>query len=194
MLFYDVADLEHPRLVREHVVPLPVFQTADNKRRVAAQSELLALGAHHFLLLCRDGGNGYGLPSAASLYRRIELLDTSQASNIAGSPFDATTPVAPEGKLVDGITTATPSPFIDLNDNAELGLASTTASRTTAPICRRSGRGWGWRRPSTRPTRATSSCWFPTTMISSRRTGFRPAPPTRIRAASISPRCCWCTA
>jgi len=121
MLFYDVADLEHPRLVREHVVPLPVFQTADNKRRVAAQSELLALGAHHFLLLCRDGGNGYGLPSAASLYRRIELLDTSQASNIAGSPYDATTPVAPEGKLADGITPATLSPFIDLNDNAELG-------------------------------------------------------------------------
>jgi hypothetical protein len=120
LLYYDLADLDRPRLVREHVVPLPVFDTADGKRRVAAQSELLALGETRFLLLCRDAGNGYGMDGATSRYRTIELLDTAQATNIAGMPFDGTVAVAPKGKLADGIVPATLTPFIDLNDNAQL--------------------------------------------------------------------------
>ena len=51
ILYYDIADLEHPKLVREHVVPLPFYKNADGKTRVAAQSELLALDETHFLLL-----------------------------------------------------------------------------------------------------------------------------------------------
>jgi hypothetical protein len=43
MLTYDVSRLDHPILVREHVLALPAFTTADGKRRIAAQSELLAL-------------------------------------------------------------------------------------------------------------------------------------------------------
>src|SRR5262249_13072755 len=35
LVYYDVADREHPRLVREYVVPLPLFETADGERRVA---------------------------------------------------------------------------------------------------------------------------------------------------------------
>jgi hypothetical protein len=121
MLVYDIADLDHPRLVREHVVALPAFQNAEGKRRIAAQSELLSLDDNHFLLLCRDSGNGYGLPGATSLYRRVELLDTSQATNIAGTPYDDTIPVAPGGKLAAGVTPARLVPFIDINDNRELG-------------------------------------------------------------------------
>jgi hypothetical protein len=120
ILYYDIADLEHPRLVREHVVPLPVFANAEGKPRVAAQSELLALDETHFLLLCRDSGNGYGTDGAMSRYRVVELLDTSEATNIAGSQYDGTAPVAPEGKLADGIVPAALTPFIDLNDNAQL--------------------------------------------------------------------------
>ncbi|MGE5538458.1 MAG: esterase-like activity of phytase family protein [Gemmatimonas sp.] len=121
ILFYDVSDLSRPRLVREHVVPLPVFTGADGKQKVAAQSELLALGDDLFLLLCRDGGAGYGLKDPTSRYRRIELLDTSKATNIAGTDYDRRTPVAPNGQLAAGVTPATLRPFIDLNDNAELG-------------------------------------------------------------------------
>jgi hypothetical protein len=122
MLYYDVADPNHPRLAREHVVALPVFTSAEGKPRVAAQSELLALDENRFLLLCRDGGNGYGTKGAtSSLYRRIELLDTSQASNIAGSAYDGTVAVAPDGKLAQGIVPATLTGFIDINDNAQLG-------------------------------------------------------------------------
>jgi hypothetical protein len=120
MLYYDLADLDHPKLVREHVVPLPEFVTAAGKKRVAAQSELLAVDATHFLLLCRDSGNGYGLEGATSLYRKIEILDASDASNIAGSAYDGAEPVAPKGKLAEGVVPATLTTLIDINDNAQL--------------------------------------------------------------------------
>ena len=120
LLYYDIADLQRPKLVREHVVPLPVFETADGQQQVAAQSELLALDDTFFLLLCRDTDNGYGTAGATSRYRSIDLLDTSSATNIAGSRYDSTTPVAPGGKLVDGIVPATLTRYIDINDTAEL--------------------------------------------------------------------------
>jgi hypothetical protein len=120
MLYYDISDIDHPALVREHVVRLPAFKSAEGKRRVAAQSELLALDEDHFLVLCRDTGNGYGVEGTTSLYRRIELLDTSQATNIAGTRYDGLTPVAPKGRLTDGVVAAATQPFIDINDNAEL--------------------------------------------------------------------------
>ena len=120
LLYYDVADRERPRLVREYVVPLPLFESADGERRVAAQSELLALDETFFLLLCRDSGNGYGTGGATSRYRSIDLLDTSWATNIAGSRYDGTVPVAPNGKLVDGVVPATLTPYIDINERAEL--------------------------------------------------------------------------
>ncbi len=120
MLYYDLSDPNHPTLAREHVVPLPIYETAEGRRRIAAQSELYALDETHFLLLCRDGGAGYGTDAAASLYRRIEILDTSKATNIAGSSYDGLLPVAPMGKLADNVIPATLTPFIDLNDNAQL--------------------------------------------------------------------------
>ena len=120
MLYYDVADLDHPALVREHVVVLPAFTTADGKRRIAAQSELLALDQDHFLLICRDANTGYGMEGATSRYRRVELVDTSAATNIAGGRYDGVEPVAPKGHLVDGIVPAARQSFIDINDYAEL--------------------------------------------------------------------------
>jgi hypothetical protein len=120
LLYYDVADPDRPKLAREHVVPLPVFETAPGELRVAAQSELLALDETFFLLLCRDAGNGYGTDSAASRYRSIDLLATARATNIAGSGYDGTVPVAPGGKLVDAVVPATLTPYIDINNTAEL--------------------------------------------------------------------------
>jgi hypothetical protein len=120
MLYYDVSRIDHPVLVREHVVALPAFTTADGKRRIAAQSELLALDETHFLLICRDTGNGYGMEGTTSLYRRVELVDTSHATNIAGTQYDGLAPVAPKGRLMDGIVPAARQAFIDLGDNAEL--------------------------------------------------------------------------
>jgi hypothetical protein len=120
ILYYDISAIDRPALVREHVVVLPAFMTADGKRRIAAQSELLALDETHFLLLCRDSDNGFGQKGATSRYRRIELIDTSGATNIAGTRYDGPEPVAPKGRLVAGIVPAMRETFIDLNDNAEL--------------------------------------------------------------------------
>ena len=120
ILYYDISTIDRPVLAREHVVVLPAFTTADGKRRIAAQSELLALDETHFLLLCRDSDNGYGQKGATSRYRRIELIDTSAATNIGGTRYDGLEPVAPKGRRVGGIVPAAGETFIDLNDNAEL--------------------------------------------------------------------------
>jgi len=120
MLVYDIADRDHAKLVHEYVVPLPIFTDAKGKRRVAAQSELLALGDTRFLLICRDVGNGYGLEGSTSRYRRIELVDIAQATDIAGTKYDGVVPVAPSGNLVGGIAPAVLTTFIDMNDNSQL--------------------------------------------------------------------------
>jgi hypothetical protein len=120
MLVYDIADRDHAKLVHEYVVPLPIFTDAKGRRRVAAQSELLALGDTRFLLLCRDTGNGYGLEGATSRYRRIELVDIAHATDIAGSQYDGLVPVAPGGNLAGGTAPAVLTTFIDMNDNAQL--------------------------------------------------------------------------
>ncbi len=119
ILMYDVADAAAPKLKAEHVVPLPVFK-AGERTLVAAQSELTALSDTLFLLLSRDSGNGYGMKGATSLYRRIDLLDISKATNIAGTAFDGAKPVAPAGILDASIQPATLTGFIDLNDAADL--------------------------------------------------------------------------
>jgi hypothetical protein len=121
MLFYDVSDPAQPKLTRHVVVELPAFTDAKGRRRIAAQSELLAIGNDRFLLLCRDGDNGYGLKNATSAYRRVDVIDLSGATNLIGTPYQDTTPVAPGGRLATGIKVATLSSFIDLNDNAQLG-------------------------------------------------------------------------
>jgi hypothetical protein len=119
-LVYDVADPAQPRLTGEYVVPLPTFKDAKGKTAVAAQSELVALSDTLFLLLCRDSNNGYGLAGDTSLYRRVELLDLSKATNLAGTACDGSTPVAPKGKLDPAIQPATLQSLVDLNDNAQL--------------------------------------------------------------------------
>jgi len=121
ILMYDVTDPAAPKLKAEHVVPLPVFKDAGGRTLVAAQSELAALSDTIFLLLSRDSGNGYGMKGATSLYRRIDLLDLSKATNIAGSAFDGPKPVAPAGVLDPAIVPATLTGFVDLNDAADLG-------------------------------------------------------------------------
>ena len=72
-----------------------------------------------FLLLVRDG-NGFGTKNAESLYRKIELLDVSGATNLVGSKYEGLTPVAPGGKLEADVVPAKLTPFIDINDKAQL--------------------------------------------------------------------------
>ncbi|MBZ9748685.1 esterase-like activity of phytase family protein [Mesorhizobium sp. CO1-1-7] len=122
-LVYDASDLAHLKLAHEYVVPLPVFKDAKGKTKIAAQSEIVALSATSFLMLARDSGNGQGLKKGdASLYRQINIVDVSGATDIAGGAFDAADkPVAPKGVLDPSVTPAKLTPFIDINDATALG-------------------------------------------------------------------------
>ncbi|MEK1854148.1 MAG: esterase-like activity of phytase family protein [Phyllobacterium sp.] len=119
-LFYDAANPAQLKLAHEYVVPLPVFTDAKGKKKVAAQSEIVALSDHTFLMLARDSGNGFGQKGETSLYRSISVVDVSAATDIAGSAFDADKPVAPKGELDASVKPATLTPFIDINDSTEL--------------------------------------------------------------------------
>jgi hypothetical protein len=128
LLAYDLRQ-NKPRLVGEYVVQLPLYQDQTKTTPTlltAAQSEMLALNDHQFLVLARDSsvGETYGQavpPTPGSVYRSIDLLDISGATNIAGTPYDnAATPVAPLGILNSSITPATYQKFLNINDNAQL--------------------------------------------------------------------------
>ncbi|MGN7293642.1 esterase-like activity of phytase family protein [Rhizobium sp. SAFR-030] len=118
-LVYDATDIDALKLVHEYVVPLPTF---DNKGKVAvaAQSEILALSDKAFLMLARDSNNGQGLKGDTSVYRKIELVDLSGATDIANGDFDAMKPLAPKGVVDAAVKPATLKSFIDLNDSKEL--------------------------------------------------------------------------
>ncbi|NTF41960.1 esterase-like activity of phytase family protein [Agrobacterium rhizogenes] len=119
-LVYDASDVAHLKLVHEYVVPLPVFTNEKGKTVVAAQSEIVALSPTRFLMLARDSGNGYGQKGDKSLYRSIDIVDVSSATDIAGSKFDTGTSVAPKGVLDSTVKPAAVSQFIDINDGADL--------------------------------------------------------------------------
>ncbi len=121
-LVYDASDVKNLKLIHEAVVPLPTF-VDDGKTKVAAQSEIVWIGPRRYLMLSRDSNNGYGQKGAASLYRQITVLDLNGSTNIAGTQYDVAQPIAPKGVLADGIKPAALSPFIDINDAAELAKA-----------------------------------------------------------------------
>jgi hypothetical protein len=117
LLAYDITGT--PRLIHEYAVQLPTYQE-DDMTNVAAQSEMLAIDDHRMLLLCRDSGGGVASKRAASLYRRIELIDTKGATDIAGRYDGAADSIAPKGMLRSDIRPVAMSDFVDLNDNAQL--------------------------------------------------------------------------
>ncbi|HEY2210418.1 MAG TPA: esterase-like activity of phytase family protein [Bradyrhizobium sp.] len=124
LLAYDLRSHE-PKLIGEYVVQLPLFQdqtTSTQTLLTAAQSEMLALNDHQFLVLARDSSVGETYPATpGSKYRSIDLVDISGATNIAGTAYDnAGTPVAPHGVLNSSITPAAYQKFLDINDNTQL--------------------------------------------------------------------------
>jgi hypothetical protein len=116
LLAYDIKAA--PRLTHEYVIQLPLYE--DSGPAVAAQSELLMVDDHRFLLLCRDSGGGLASKRPNSLYRKVELVDIAQATDIAGRYDQATDSVAPKGQLRDNIVPAAMTDFLDLNDNSQL--------------------------------------------------------------------------
>ncbi|AWB09246.1 hypothetical protein A6A40_30315 (plasmid) [Azospirillum humicireducens] len=120
LLIYDVSrNPDSPTPIGHYVVQLPTFQSG-NKTLVAAQSEMLALTDKQFLVLSRDSNNGQGMDGTDSLYRSIDIVDVSNATNLVGTVYEDTTPVAPGGNLAASVTPASYTQFLSLNDNGQL--------------------------------------------------------------------------
>lgn len=119
---YDISDSAKPTYLAEYVVPLPKYVNADNKTRIAAQSEIKVLSDTQFLILARDSGAGHGQDSSQSIYRHADIFDISAATDIKGDTYDCPTCsiASKDGDLKDGITTAEYCSFLDFNVNSEL--------------------------------------------------------------------------
>lgn len=113
---YDVSNLDQISLTGEYAVQLPKFQQGSNTL-VAAQSEILALSDTQLLILPRDS-NGFQVGTETSNLRRVDVLDISNATNILGETYESQ--IAPGGVLNTSITPALYTPFLDINNNAEL--------------------------------------------------------------------------
>lgn len=115
---FVVMDLECeeevPPVIAQYVVPLPVYEDADGKDKVAAQSEIKYISDTQFLVLARDG-NGRGEKDTESLYRHAGVFDISNATDVSGVDT-----VAPNGTLSANITTAEYCPFLNYNINSQL--------------------------------------------------------------------------
>jgi hypothetical protein len=124
LLGYDISGTT-PTLIHEYVVQLPLFQdqtTTKTSLLIAAQSELHALNDHQFMVLARDSSVGEISPSTpGSVYRSVDLIDTTGATDIANTAYDGPTgSVAPNGVLNPGVTPVAYQKFLDINDNTQL--------------------------------------------------------------------------
>lgn len=124
VLTYDISSNATPSSPTGHfVMELPTFTRSGNGGavdRTAAQSEILALNDHQFLILPRDGngrGPGDGL---ASVYKTVLLVDTSDATNIAGTAFEGTTPVSPAAALDPSVTPVASVEVVNILNLADL--------------------------------------------------------------------------
>ncbi|EOD50508.1 putative outer membrane autotransporter protein [Neofusicoccum parvum UCRNP2] len=113
---YDISDPSRPARTAAHVVALPTYANAAGKTRVAAQSELLALGPSHFLVLARDSGAGRAAAATDSLYRHVDAFDVANATNLV----DGTGAATLDGALAPGVVPAEYCAWLDFNVNAQL--------------------------------------------------------------------------
>ncbi|MCC7272187.1 MAG: esterase-like activity of phytase family protein, partial [Alphaproteobacteria bacterium] len=126
LMVYDIQQSRTPTApIAQYVLQLPSYTLAGNGNatdRTAAQSEILALNDKQFLVLSRDG-NGLGVGTTnPTVFKNIMLVDTTGATNIAGTPFETgTTPVSPAGQLSPTITPVTKSLFVNMLNPTQLG-------------------------------------------------------------------------
>lgn len=127
ILMYDVSGNATPSApMASYVVQLPTFTAAGNgaaTNRTAAQSEMIAINGTQFLMLARDNGAGQGVPAGSPIVTKsIYLVDISQATNIAGTPFDTTAggQVSPNGVLNPAITPARSVELINMLNTPQL--------------------------------------------------------------------------
>ena len=143
VLVYDISTNRTPTTpISEYVLQLPVYNNSStgtgNATATAAQSEILALNNTQFLVLSRDG-NGRGAGTNAIAFKSVLLVDTSGATNIAGTAFAGTTPISTSagsnlsGALVPGITPVQQVELVNILNTAQLSRfgVNTTVTPST---------------------------------------------------------------
>jgi len=95
VLAYDVSKDPAPAQPKaHHVIQLPAYD-ADGKggapNRTAAQSEIVALDDHRFLMLSRDGAGQGADNKNPIVYKSILLVDLTNATNLAGTEYETGT-------------------------------------------------------------------------------------------------------
>ncbi|MEJ0099107.1 MAG: esterase-like activity of phytase family protein [Pseudomonadota bacterium] len=95
VLVYDVSRTPVPKHpIAHYVVQLPAYNDAGTggaPNRTAAQSEIRALSDHQFLMLSRDGAGIGATDGKPVVYKSILLVDTSGATNLAGTAYETGT-------------------------------------------------------------------------------------------------------
>ncbi|QTL04255.1 esterase-like activity of phytase family protein [Aquabacter sp. L1I39] len=128
ILVYDIAADPTPKApVAVYALTLPVYASRGDGKidRTAAQSEMVALDDHRFLILARDG-NGLGSKPGPEVFKAVLLVDVSGATNLAGTDYETTTrPIAPaqDGRNVldPSIRPATADVLVNLLNPDDLG-------------------------------------------------------------------------
>ncbi|KAF1837088.1 hypothetical protein BDW02DRAFT_492295 [Decorospora gaudefroyi] len=104
-------------LEAEYAVQLPMLSSG----KVAGQSEIHYISDTHFLVLARDSNAGRGQDSTESIYRNVDVIDISDATNIAGKVDAIGGQVASTtGVLNSDIVPATYCPWLSFNNNDQL--------------------------------------------------------------------------
>jgi hypothetical protein len=127
ILVYDISRQATPREPNGHfVLELPVYTDAGDgnpANRTAAQSEMVALSDHQFLVLARDsiGRGATASPSKTPVVKSVLVVDTAGATNLAGTRFETSTePVARKGHVVAGITPVRAAELVDVLNPVQL--------------------------------------------------------------------------
>ncbi|WP_244511405.1 esterase-like activity of phytase family protein [Luteibacter sp. UNCMF331Sha3.1] len=135
VLVYDVSHDATPRRpVAHYVVRLPTYAekgSGGEPDRTAAQSEIRVLDTHRFLMLARDGAGLGADESKPIVYKSVLLVDTRQATNLAGTAYETATTSLRDarGELRPGIRTAAWKPLVDLLDPADLARFGLSVDR-----------------------------------------------------------------
>ncbi len=125
ILVYDISQTRTPKApIGHYLLTLPTVREAGDGQAAdatAAQSEMLALNDHQFLVLARDA-NGRGKGTAnAPVFKSVLLVDTDGATNLAGTPYELTAkPVARNGAPIAGLTPATQAELVNLLNPVQL--------------------------------------------------------------------------
>ena len=125
VLVYDISKTRTPKApIGHYVLQLPTVRVKGDGQPAdvtAAQSEMVALNDHQFLVLSRDGnGRGTGKPNDG-VFKSILLVDTRGATNLAGTPYEqGVQPVAKAGALVDGVVPVKQVELVNFLDPVQL--------------------------------------------------------------------------